>query len=123
MGVSISNSEWEILEKLWENGAMTIAQLEAAFKESKGWSRHAIISFLNKMIQKNLVTYEEIGRAKHFSAVPEKKQKVVSESVDFLNRVFNGKLGLMVSAMVEENQLSDEEVDELMQILNSKFEK
>ena len=32
MKKTISNSEWEILEKLWDNGEMTIAQLEAAFK-------------------------------------------------------------------------------------------
>ena len=94
MKKTISNSEWEILEKLWDNGEMTIAQLEAAFKDTTGWSRHAIISFLKKMEAKNLVAYEEIGRAKHYRAVPEKETTVKAESEAFLNRGFDGKIGL-----------------------------
>ena len=120
MKKTISNSEWEILEKLWDNGEMTIAQLEAAFKDTTGWSRHAIISFHKKMEAKNLVAYEEIGRAKHYRAVPEKETTVKAESEAFLNRVFDGKIGLMVSSLVDDH-LSDEEADELIRLLEKKL--
>lgn len=120
MRKTISNSEWEILEKLWDKGDMTIAQLEAAFKDTTGWTRHAIISFLKKMEAKNLVAYEEIGRAKHYRAVPEKDKTVKAESEAFLNRVFDGKIGLMVSSLVDDH-LSDEEADELIKLLEKKL--
>lgn len=117
---TITNSEWEIMEMLWLRGDMTIAQLEAAFKETTGWSRHAIISFLKKMEGKGLVTYEEIGRAKHYRAVPEKDTVVREESEAFLNRVFHGKIGLMVSSLADDH-LSSEEADELLKLLEEKL--
>lgn len=119
---TITNSEWEIMEMLWLRKDMTIAQLEAAFKETTGWSRHAIISFLKKMETKGLVAYEEIGRTKHYRAVPEKDTVVKEESEAFLNRVFHGKIGLMVSSLADDH-LSSEEAEELFKLLEEKMGK
>lgn len=119
---TITNAEWEIMEMLWLRKDMTIAQLEAAFKDTTGWSRHALISFLKKMENKGLVAYEEIGRAKHYRAVPEKDTVVREESEAFLNRVFHGKIGLMVSSLADDH-LSNEEADELLKLLEEKLGK
>ena len=116
----ISDAEWIFLDLLWEYGELTITQMEKLLKEEKGWSKHAIISFLKKMETKGLIEYRVEGKAKVFSTQLEKEETKREETVGFLDKVFQGKLGLMVSSLVEEDCLDDEEIDELMGILEQK---
>lgn len=116
----ISDAEWIFLNLLWEHGELTIAQMEKLLKEEKGWSKHAIISFLKKMEAKGLVEYHVENRAKVFFTKLEKEETKREETVGFLDKVFHGKLGLMVSSLVEDDCLDEEEIDELMGILEQK---
>lgn len=116
----ISDAEWVLLDLLWKYGELTITQMVNLLAETKGWSKHAIISFLNKMESKNLVCCHQEGRAKHYSAAIEREETVISESVSFIDKVFHGKLGLMVSNLVENDKLKDEEIDELLRILEER---
>lgn len=116
----ISDAEWIFLELLWENGELTIAQMEKLLKEKQGWSKHAIISFLKKMESKGLVKYRVDGKAKVFSTELKLEDVKRKEAAGFLDKVFHGRIGLMLSAMVDESCLEDEEIDELVKILEQK---
>ena len=41
----------------------------------------------------------------------------VKQTKDFLKRIYKGSVGMMMSALVEQDGLSDEDIDELEQIL------
>lgn len=116
----ISDAEWVFMELLWEHGELSITQMEKLLKEKQGWSKHAIISFLKKMESKGLVQYRVDGKAKIFYTTLEREQTKREESVGFLDKVFHGKLGLMVSSLVNDDCLDDEEITELMNILEQK---
>lgn len=116
----ISDAEWILLDLLWTHGQLTITQMVKLLQETKGWTKHAIISFLNKMETKHLVHCQQEGRAKVYTAAIDRKETSVSESISFIDKVFHGKTGLMVSNLVEDNKLSDDEIDELMNILEQK---
>ena len=45
------------------------------------------------------------------------KDVEIQETEDFLNKVFYGKIGLMLNAMVQQKALSQQELDELSKIL------
>ncbi|MCM1158399.1 MAG: BlaI/MecI/CopY family transcriptional regulator [Bacteroidales bacterium] len=119
---NISDAEWVFMDLLWEHEELTITQMEQLLKEGKGWSKHAIISFLKKMEAKGLVQYRMVGKAKSFFTTLEQDEVRKRESIGFLDKVFRGKLGLMVSSLVEEDCLEKEEIDELMAILEQKRE-
>lgn len=116
----ISDAEWVFLELLWEHGELTITQMERLLKDRQGWSKHAIISFLKKMESKGLVMYRVNGKAKVFYTVQKPEDVKRKETEGFLNKVFHGRVGLMLSALVDEDCLENEEIDELMQILEEK---
>lgn len=115
--VSLSPSEWRVMEALWTGGTRTITQLTAELSEGTGWSKHTVISFLNRMEKKGAVTYVETGRAKAYTPAYPKEEATVEETERFLDRVFGGSLGLMVNSLVEGKALSGEDIDELMEIL------
>ena len=116
----ISDAEWVFLELLWQYGELTITQVEKLLRDKQGWSKHAIISFLKKMDSKGLVMYRVDGKAKVFYTELKPENVKRKETEGFLNKVFHGRVGLMLSALVDEDCLEDEEIDELMKILEQK---
>lgn len=119
---NISDAEWILLDLLWTKGPLTIMQIVKLLEESKHWSKHAVISFLNKMETKGLVASHTEGRAKVYAPLIDRTDTVVRESVSFIDKVFHGRMGVMVSNLVEQDKISDEEIDELMDILSRKKE-
>ena len=117
MKTELSNGEWILMKALWESAPLTITQLVAAMKDVTGWDRHTVIPMLNRMEKKGAVRHESNGRAKLFFPVLEREDAVEQETSHFLNKVFDGQVGVMLNAMVDHHRLSPEELEELTAIL------
>lgn len=117
MKINLSDGEWSIMNVLWQEAPKTIMQLTTALKESKGWSKHTIITMLGRMESKGAVRYEDGIKAKEYYPAVEQTETVLGETESFLERVYAGSIGLMVNTMVEKNSLSKEEISELYDIL------
>ena len=116
MQVNLSDSEWKLMNRLWEQSPRTIMELTASLKEDTGWSKNTVITMLARLEAKGAVRHEEGGRAKrYFPAVDREDAAAAAES--FLSRVYGGSLGLMMSAMVESRQLTEADIAELSAIL------
>jgi BlaI family penicillinase repressor len=113
----ITESEQTILNLLWEKEKLTVMQIVKELDEEKKWSKHAVISFLKRMEYKGTVGYEEVGRTKYYYAILAKKDVAKIESKSFLNQFYDGKMGLMVLSMAEENQLKEEDIQDLWDIV------
>ncbi len=115
--VSLSDGEWKIMNRLWESGGNTITELTASLQEETGWDKHIIITMLNRMEKKKAVMHKQGGRAKIFYPVVSRGEVSMQETRGFLEKVYRGSLGMMVNAMVEDQALSEEEIEELYTIL------
>lgn len=115
--IKLSSSEWKIISVLWEREEMTIMQITAALSDETGWTKHTVITLLKRMEAKNAVTFEQVGNAKHYSALIKREDVAVSETQSFLRRLFRGSIGMMVNSMIKQNALSKEDIDELYTIL------
>ena len=116
--VSLSNAEWRLMDFLWDQNPATIANMVHHFDGITNWDRHVIIMMLKRMEAKGAVAWKVIGRAKHYYPVIEKEQSCVQETKDFLNRIYKGSLGLMLTTMVKQETFAKEELEELRRILN-----
>ena len=115
--VSLSDGEWKIMNRLWESEGKTITELPAALQEETAWDKHIIITMLNRMENKGAVTHRKEGRAKVFYPIVSRGEVSMQETRGFLQKVYRGSLGMMVNAMVEDQALSEEEIQELYDIL------
>ena len=118
MKAILSDGEWILMKALWESAPMTITQLTAAMKETTGWSKHTIISMLSRLEAKGAVTYESNGRAKLYSPVLRQEDAVQRETCRFLEKVYNGRLGVMLNTMMNSRQLTEEDLAELAAIFD-----
>ena len=59
MKIDLSNSEWKLMNRLWQTAPMTITELTAALKEETGWSKNTVITMLSRLEGKEAVRHEE----------------------------------------------------------------
>ena len=119
MRPNLSDGEWKLMNRLWEKGRLTITQLTAVLKEETGWGKHTVISMLSRLEAKGAVGHDETTQAKRYFPLLEKEEAAQEETGRFLERVYGGRLGLMMSAMVDSRALTEEDIDELTAILES----
>ncbi len=119
--MQITNAEWKIMNLLWEQ-PMTITQMTASLKEETGWTKYTIITLLKRMQEKNTVYYVEGDKAKVFYPKVSRGEAEMTESSEFLQKVFDGRVALMLDTMVKSNSLSDEEIDAICKILKLRKE-
>ncbi len=115
--IKLTGSEWSVLDCLWEKSPQTVMQLVAQLGEKVGWAKSTTITTLRRMEEKGLVRCEVIGKGKSYTPAVEREQAVIFETRSFLERVYRGSVGLMMSAMARRQELSPEEITELREIL------
>lgn len=117
MKTELSDGEWVLMNQLWTEAPRTITQLTAALKEDAGWSKHTIISMLSRLEAKGAVGYRDNGRAKAYFPILQRSDAARRETRHFLDKVYGGRLGLMLNAMVDSKALSQADIEELSAIL------
>ena len=115
--IRVTNSEWYVMDCLWEESPRTLMQIVPLLKEKIGWSKSASATMVRRMAEKDLIGYEERGKTKYFYPKVDKEDVVVQETRDFLQRIYDGSIGMMMSALVKQNDLSREDIHELQEIL------
>ncbi|MBS6398116.1 MAG: BlaI/MecI/CopY family transcriptional regulator [Clostridiales bacterium] len=115
----LSENEWYIMQVLWEHSPATLREICDALAEVKGWTKHAVSSFLKRMLEKGAVSVDESGKVRAYSAVWSQEETILTETQSILDRVYRGDLLLMVSNAVKEQKLSEQEIQELKQLLDS----
>lgn len=115
--INLTNSEWYVLDCLWERSPMTVMELVAALGDRLGWAKSTTITTLRRMEDKGLVLCSVEGRTRHYAPAVRRDQAARRETRSFLDKVYQGSVGLMVSAMTQDKALSKAEIDELYEIL------
>lgn len=115
--VRLSEAEWKVMSLLWQETPQTMMQLTNHFKETTGWTKHTVMTFLRRMEEKGAIHHEEGERAKLYYPDVGRDEAVQQETEEFLEKVFNGRMGLMLNTMVERKALSKEEIAEMYEIL------
>lgn len=114
--VSLSDGEWKIMNRLWERES-TITELKNILQAETGWDKHIVITMLSRMEKKGAIAHKDGGRAKVFYPLISREEVSMQETRGFLQKVYRGSLGMMVNAMVADQALSEEEIQELYDIL------
>ncbi len=115
--IGLSNSEWHIMENLWEKAPKTATQLIKAMESETGWAKSTTKTVLKRMEQKGYIAYREGVKAREYYPLLKRDEVVESETSNFINRLYNGSLGLMINTLVKKQDIPDEEMEELYRII------
>lgn len=117
--IHLTASEWNVLACLWEESPQTLMQLVAKLSARVGWAKSTSITTLRRMEGKGLVACEITAKGKAYTPLVAQENAARAETRSFLDRVYHGSVGLMVSTMAQRQELSEEELDELRAILKN----
>ena len=115
----LTGGEWRVMSCLWKESPQTLMALVAALKESAGWSKSTTITTLRRMEAKGLVRCVQTPRGKSYSPAVEQSGAAAAATRSFLDRVYEGSIGLMMSAMAQRREISAEDIAELRAILDA----
>ena len=114
MEKQVTPGEWKLMELLWEKPRTL---MELVNDQTMGWSKSTVTTMVRRMDEKGLITYETLGRAKHFRAAVAREDVVARETDSLLLRAYQGSVGLLVSAMASRHNLTQADIEELYEIL------
>lgn len=116
----ISDAEWEVMKVLWTRSPQTANEIIQALEPVTDWNPRTIRTLLNRLLKKKALGFRQNGRSYQYFPRVEETACRRAESRSFLRRVYGGALTPMLSAFLEEEELSADEIAELKRILDRK---
>jgi BlaI family penicillinase repressor len=116
----ISEAEWRICQVLWRHSPKTANEIVSTLADTTSWNPRTIKTLLNRLVKKNVVSYENHGREYRYFPRLSEAECVQAQTQSFVNRVFSGAVGPMVATFINSQQLTPREIAELKKILEQK---
>ena len=114
----ITTAEWEVLDVLWQRGAVSASQVATTLKSRTGWSLGAVRTFLTRLINKGVVRILDDEPINRYEAVYDRETFVHWESHGFLEKYFGGAFHLMVASYLKHENIPPDEIARLRQLLD-----
>lgn len=115
--IRLNPGEWNVMECLWQRSPQIGSDIVGDLKERVGWSRSTTLTMLRRMTEKGLIECSEDSGIRMYIPLVNREDAVRKETSDFLNRVYHGSISLLMSTFVKKQELTDEEIEELYDIL------
>jgi BlaI family transcriptional regulator, penicillinase repressor len=120
---SISESEWEIMNVLWDKAPQTANDIILSLQESTDWKPKTIRTLLDRLVQKDVVGVNKDQRVYTFYPLYSQEECQRAETESFIKRIYGGTMKSMLVQFIHEDTLSDDDINELRTILNKKPKK
>lgn len=113
----VTNAEWEILEVLWQfpEGINQSRLLECMNMLGKDWKRQTLNTFITRLEEKELVRREK----RNVWAVMNKKEYAEIQAEEIIDRMFDGKISILMEAFIQKNKVSKMETERLRKLLDT----
>ncbi len=116
--INLSNSEWEVMECLWEESPRTVMQIVHYMDEKLGWSKSTSTTMVRRMEAKGYIEFRNGEKAREYYPVLKRDEVIKNQAQNLLDKAFAGRIGLLVNTLVPQNELSEEDIQELEAILH-----
>lgn len=110
--------ELEILHVLWERGPSTVREVHEELSRERKRAYTSVMSLMNIMVDKKLVTREPQGRAFVYCARQPREATLGRIVQGVLGRAFSGSAHQLVAHLLNQTQPSSEELDEIRRVIS-----
>lgn len=115
----ISQSEIDIMQKIWETqNPITANDIIEIFYE-KEWKSQTVSTFLSRLVEKGYLKKSIKGKTNFYTAAITKEQYKNYETQNFIKSVHGGSIKSFIAAFVNETDVSEDELNELKEWLNN----
>ena len=117
----LPDSELEIMLIIWEyDRPVTRFEIESKLDEDRNLSPTTILSFLSRLQEKGFLDVAKEGKNNIYSAIISKESYMQTDSKNMLKKLYKNSVKNFLAALYDGDNLSEEDVNELMNYLNEK---
>ena len=117
--MKLTKREEEIMDYLWKHGPSFVKDMKASFGDP-GLHYNTISTMVRNLEQKKMIAHEDFGTTYRYYASVSKEDYVKSNLKKDVRKYFNNSYKSLVSSLVESNELSIEEITELIEMARRK---
>jgi BlaI family penicillinase repressor len=111
--------ELEIMKLVWGLEAATVRQVYEALLERRHIAYTTVMTMMKILEQKGFLKKKQVDRAYLYTPTQPQKQVVGGMVRDFVNRVFNGSAEPLLLHLVEDQQLTEKDLDEIRRAIRA----
>ena len=106
------------VEIIWERGALSAKEISLIAADSIGWNKNTTYTVIKKLEAKGFIRRDDPG----FICTPLVSQEEMQkkEAVSLLNKVFGGSRKALFSALLDDEKLSEQEIEELRNLIDQR---
>ncbi|WP_035611117.1 BlaI/MecI/CopY family transcriptional regulator [Haloferula sp. BvORR071] len=116
---NISESEWTVMEVLWDISPRSASEVAKALKKQTGWAENTVRTLITRLVEKGaLQVSDESSSPKLYSPAVKREACVKAESESFMDRIFKGAAKPLLVHFARNAKLTPDEVAELKKLLD-----
>jgi len=117
----ISDAEWEVIKIFWSRATpCTANEVVEALADHLAWKPNTVKTLITRLVNKHALGFKEERRVYHYYPLVTEEECIKAESKTFMKRVFGGALKPMLVTFLQEEKLSQDEIEELKQLLEER---
>ena len=117
----ISEAEFEVMKIIWKYAPISTNEITDRLVKTTTWSPKTIQTLIKRLVTKGVLSYEKQSRVFVYTPLVGEAEYIGQESNTFLNRFYDGNITAMLSAYINNDKLSETEIDELRSLLSKNY--
>jgi len=118
--MSFGRVSFRIMQVLWEKGRANAREITATLNKIEPIAHSTVQTLLRKLEQKTAVDHDIEDRTFIFFPLVQADQVTKNAFHDFVDRIFAGSTGGLVSYLIKNEYISPEELGEVRKLLDEK---
>lgn len=119
----ISEAEFEVMKIVWKSAPISTNEITERLVKTTSWSPKTIQTLIKRLVTKGALTYEKQSRMFVYTPLVSESEYLDQKSSSFLERYYNGHITDMLSAFIDNDRLSETEIDHLRTLLSENIKK
>ena len=115
----ISEAEYEVMKVVWKYAPINTNEITEKLLKTTAWSPKTIQTLIKRLVTKGALAYEKQSRVFVYTPLVKEKEYIGQESNSFLKRFYDGDITAMLSEYIENDRLSDSEIEHLRSLLST----
>ncbi len=117
--MKLTEAEWQIMNALWQGFPVTARQLAARLPKDVTWAYTTIKTLLARLVEKHAVQETKQGNTSLYEPLISQAKARKSALRSLVDLAFDGALGPLMHFLVEDQNLSEKQRKELIELLQS----
>ena len=120
---SISEAEFQVMKVIWGKSPVSTTEVVTELEKTTDWKPKTIQTLLSRLVKKDMLSFKREGRVFVYTPLVKESDYLSQESDSFLKRFYNGTLNAMFVNFLDQDRLSDDEIERLREILEKRASK